>query len=31
MADTDVVQASPEHCRLLAEALDEPAADFLRG
>ncbi len=30
MADTDVVRARSEHCRLLAEALDEPAADFIR-
>ena len=30
MVDTDVVRSRPEHCRLLADALDEPAANFLR-
>ena len=28
--DTQVVRSSPEHCRLMAEALDEPAANFIR-
>lgn len=28
--DTQVVRSEPRHCRLLAEALDEPAADFIR-
>ena len=30
MIDTDVVRARPEHCRLMAEALDDPAANFIR-
>lgn len=28
--DTQVVRSGPEHCRLMAEALDEPAANFIR-